>query len=211
MKRILFVVAILFLFFFTNISGFANQPPSVEFFSPQGTVKKVRQVSVRFSGQMVPFGDPRSLTDPFDIACPAPGTSRWADGKNWIYDFNADLPAGISCEFTLKTGLKSLAGAALAGQKTFTFSTGGPAIVRAMPYEGFVIDEEQIFILTLDAEPDIQSVLENVIFSVDGIADTIGVRSLKEKQETKFWKPTATKGSTETGSPATTRKSHRLF
>ncbi|PKN17285.1 MAG: alpha-2-macroglobulin [Deltaproteobacteria bacterium HGW-Deltaproteobacteria-6] len=186
MKRILSAVIILFLSFFLNLSGFAGELPAVDFFSPQGTVKGIRQVSVRFSGQMVPFGDPRSLTDPFDIACPAPGAGRWADGKNWIYDFNADLPAGISCTFSLKPGLKNLAGIELSGQKIFTFSTGGPAIIRTNPYHGNTIDEEQIFILTLDAEPDTRSVLEHASFSVEGIAGAIGIRLIEGKDREKI-------------------------
>ena len=87
---------------------YAEEGPYVEFFSPQGTVKTVRQVSVRFSAQMVPFGDPRGLIEPFDIVCPEKGTSRWADGKNWVFDFERDLPAGIRCEFRSKPGLMTL-------------------------------------------------------------------------------------------------------
>src|SRR5690348_15192753 len=40
----------------------------VEFFSPRGEVKAVRQVTARFAKPMVPFGDPREL-DPFTIDC----------------------------------------------------------------------------------------------------------------------------------------------
>ena len=32
-------------------------------FSPQGTVKRVRQVTARFSEPMVPLGDPRGAAD----------------------------------------------------------------------------------------------------------------------------------------------------
>ena len=53
----------LFLCFFFTSGAFAEDGASVEMFSPQGTVKGVRQVSVRFSEQMVPFGDPRGLID----------------------------------------------------------------------------------------------------------------------------------------------------
>jgi len=45
---------------------------AVNLFSPQGTVKGVRQVTARFSEPMVPFGDPR-IADPFDIVCPDKG------------------------------------------------------------------------------------------------------------------------------------------
>ena len=133
---------------------YAEEGPYVEVFSPQGTVKTVRQVSARFSEQMVPFGDPRGLIEPFDIDCPEKGTSRWADGKKWVFDFDKDLPAGIRCEFKLKPGLKALSGKEIAGQKVFSFSTGGPSIRASIPHEGSRwLDEEQIFILTLDAEP----------------------------------------------------------
>ncbi len=186
MKRILSAAAIFCFFIFLHLPGNASEPAGVEFFSPQGTVKKVRQVSVRFSEQMTPFGDPRSVTDPFEISCSAAGSSRWADGKNWIYDFNADLSAGIRCDFRLKPGLKSLAGRALEGQQVFSFSTGGPAVIRIQPYEGSDLDEEQIFILTLDTEPDIPSVLENVTFSVDGIASPIGIRIIEGKTRDKL-------------------------
>jgi len=50
-----------------------------------------------------------------------------ADPKNWVYDFEKDLPAGIRCEFTLKPGLKTLSGKEIGEAKTFAFSTGGPA------------------------------------------------------------------------------------
>ena len=55
------------------------QAQSVEFFSPRGEVKGVRQVTARFTKPMVPFGDPREL-DPFTIDCaerePAAGPIR---------------------------------------------------------------------------------------------------------------------------------------
>ena len=70
----------------------STSAPRVEVFSPQGTVKGVRQVAVRFSVTMVTFGDPR-LPEPFQIECPAKGWARWADARNWVYDFEQGLPA----------------------------------------------------------------------------------------------------------------------
>ncbi len=154
-----------FVFLFCLIFSpvvYAEEGPRVELFSPQGTVKTVRQVGVRFSEQMVPFGDPRALIEPFDIECPEKGTSRWADGKNWVYDFERDLPAGIRCEFRLKPDVKTLSGKEVSGQSVFSFSTGGPSIRSSIPHEGEEsLDEEQIFILTLDAEPDAGSVIQH--------------------------------------------------
>src|SRR4030043_496530 len=176
----------LFLCFSFASGAFAEDGPQVELFSPQGTVKGVRQVSVRFSEQMVPFGDPKGLIEPFDIACPEKGTSRWADGKNWVFDFEKDLPAGIRCEFKLKDRLKTLSGKEIVGQRVFSFSTGGPAVKSSTPYQGSTyLDEEQIFVLTLDAEPDEASVIQNVFFSIEGIQDRVGMRFItgKEREE----------------------------
>lgn len=165
-------------------AAFAQDEARIEMFSPQGVVKDVRQVSVRFSDQMVPFGDPRSQIDPFEINCPEKSSSRWADGRNWIMDFDKDLPAGIVCEFQLKSGIKTLAGSQIGGQKKYSFNTGGPSIRRgSIPFEGSNhIDEEQIFILVLDCEPDLDSIRKNVFFSVDGIENGIGVRIIEGKQ-----------------------------
>ncbi|MEK7221145.1 MAG: alpha-2-macroglobulin, partial [candidate division NC10 bacterium] len=155
-------------------------------FTPQGTVKRVRQVTARFSEPMVPLGDPRGASDPFEITCPEPGTARWVDSRNWAYDFARDLPAGVQCTFRISSGLMSLAGKAIAGQQVFVFSTGGPAIRSSVPNEGHEgIDEEQAFLLRLDAEPTEASLLQRVSFSVEGIPERIGVRLItgKEREE----------------------------
>ncbi len=155
---------------------------SVESFSPSGTIKNVRQVRVRFSGQMVPFGELR-LADPFTIDCPEAGKGRWADGNNWAYDFERDLPAGIVCRFTLKSGVQDLAGQPLSGSVDYSFSTGGPAIVEAIPREGESrIDENQIFMLGLDAVAQDSSIEKNAYCQADGIQEKIGVRLLKGKE-----------------------------
>ncbi len=166
----------------------AGEQATVSAFSPQGEVKGIRQVAVAFSEQMVPMGDPH-LADPFEIKCPEKGKGRWADGKNWIYDFDRDLPAGVRCEFTLKDDIKTLSGRSLTGQRRFVFSTGGPAIVESYPPEGSKeIDESQIFILALDADADEGSVLSNVSCSVEGINERVGIRVLKGKESEKILK-----------------------
>ncbi|MEP6942615.1 MAG: alpha-2-macroglobulin family protein [Betaproteobacteria bacterium] len=152
-------------------------PPAVDFFSPQGTVKGVRQASARFASAMVPFGDPREI-DPFDIQCPEKGKGRWADMRNWVYDFDRDLPAGVRCSFTLKSGLTALDGKPLAPGAHFEFSTGGPAIVRSLPYEGARIDENQIFILGLDAPIRPATVLAHAHCVAAGVNEEIPVRLL---------------------------------
>ena len=149
----------------------------VEFFSPSGEVKKVRQVAVRFSEQMVAFGDPREV-DPFDINCTAAGKGRWADQRNWVYDFANDLPAGVACSFTVKKGLRTLGGNPVKEGSTYAFNTGGPAIIQSEPYssEYSRIDENQVFILGLDAPATFASMQKNVHCEIDGISEQIPVR-----------------------------------
>lgn len=169
---------LLFLFFFwLCMAGAARAQTSIESFTPQGTVKGVRQVQARFSGQMVAFGDLR-LADPFDIDCPQPGKGRWIDGSNWSYDFERDLPAGVACRFTLKAGLNDLAGQPLQGERTYAFDTGGPAVIAALPEEGDRIDERQVFVLGLDALPREETVIANAWCRAEGISERIPVRAV---------------------------------
>ncbi len=150
----------------------------VELFNPEGTAKQVRQVTVRFSEAMVALGDPL-LPDPFDIQCAAAGKGRWADTRNWVYDFDADLPAGIRCSFTLKKALKTSGGTAIGGAQTFSFSTGGPAIVGSYPNDGWSdVDEEQVFLLKLDAPATLQSVRDHARCIVQGLGEEIALEVL---------------------------------
>ncbi len=166
----------------------ASAQSIIEGFSPQGTVKNVRQVKARFTEPMVAFGDPR-LADPFDINCPLKGQGRWIDARNWSYDFPHDLPAGVVCEFKAISDLKSLKGTRITGQKTFLFSTGGPSVKSANPWEGRDdIDERQIFVLTLDAVPDESSILKNVYFSVEGIKERVGITLISGKERSEILK-----------------------
>ena len=175
MKRPALFLFLMAALLFPAPRALPEETPAVEVFSPEGPVKSVRQVAARFSDQMVSFGDPR-LPEPFDVACPAKGEGRWADGRNWVFDFDEDLPAGLVCTFTLKPSLRSLSGKPLAGQRSFTFTTGGPAILHAIPREGSEhIVEDQIFVLLLDAEATEASVLDNASFAAEGIGEAIGV------------------------------------
>ncbi len=153
--------------------------PEVAVFSPQGNAKGVRQVRVLFTEAMIAFGDPRSKGDPFEISCPQKGSARWADAKNWIFDFEADLPGGIQCVFKVKEGFTSLAGAAIQGKKEFSFNTGGPSLKQSDPWaNASSIDEEQAFVLTMDAEADKASVLRHAYFEVSGINEKIPAKVL---------------------------------
>lgn len=149
----------------------------VALFSPQGSVKAIRQVHARFASPMVALGDPR-LADPFDIDCAANGHGRWADERNWLYDFDADLPAGIRCTFKLRSDLHDRDGARITSARTFQFDSGGPAIRASLPDDGGTVDADQIFMLALDAQATPASIERAAYCAIDGIGERVPVRVL---------------------------------
>lgn len=149
--------------------------PRVEFFSPQGTVKSVRQATARFSEPMTALGDPRQPA-PFAVDCPEKGAGRWADPRNWVYDFERDLPAGVLCSFSLKPEARSRSGQPLVGDTDFAFDTGGPAIRASLPNDGDTgIDEKQAFVLALDAAADPESVRAQARCEISGVSEQVEV------------------------------------
>ena len=150
----------------------ADEPLRIESFTPEGSVKQIRQVTARFSKPMTTLGDPRQ-DDPFAVDCAAPGKGRWADPRNWVYDFDADLPAGLRCTFKPKA----------AGARAYTFTTGGPAIVAEFPREGWeAVDAQQWFLLKLDAPATKASVEAHARCLVEGISEEIGVEVIDGKE-----------------------------
>ena len=147
-------------------------------FTPTGSVKAPRQVQVRFETPMVGFGDPR-LASPFEMDCPAPGRGRWVDSRNWVYDFDEEPAGGLRCRFTLRAGLTDATGQAVGGARSFAFDTGGPGILQSEPWEGSQIDEEQIFLLGLDAPASRASIESHAHCRADGVVEAIDVEVLE--------------------------------
>jgi uncharacterized protein YfaS (alpha-2-macroglobulin family) len=148
---------------------------SVTTFSPQGEVARVRQVRATFSEAMVPLGDAKAAA-PFEVQCAEPGAGRWVDDKTWVYELERDAPPGVACGFTLRSGLKTVAGAAVKGGPRYAFQTGGPAVVQAIPSDGAEqIDEEQVFVLSLSGPATPESVARHAYCSVAGVADRVPV------------------------------------
>jgi hypothetical protein len=152
------------LAFIALASFAAASPPAarIESFSPTGLAKGARQVVARFNTAIVPLGDPRVAPDAFRVSCAAKGRARWLSDREWVYDFEADLPAGLACHFVLKPGLKALSGAVVSGRRTFSFTTGGPAVLEVRPWLGGEIAEDQRFVLRLDALVDVESLVGRV-------------------------------------------------
>ena len=158
--------------------------------SPQGEVAQVRQVVVRFDQAVVPLGDPRQ-PDPVVVACQGSvvtGSGRWADGRNWLFDFLEPLPPGTRCTVKLRAdwrpGVAAAAAAAatttpapaVSGRTEFSFNTGGPAVLRVQPGEGSDIEEDQHFVLHLTGPAVEGSVARQAWCEVEGIGERIAVR-----------------------------------
>ncbi|RDU97639.1 alpha-2-macroglobulin family protein [Trinickia dinghuensis] len=148
--------------------------------SPQGTVKQVRQVVVKFDEPMVAFGTP-NLPAPATVKCSDPsastGQARWIDDKTWAWDFKSDLPPGMACSVDLKDGLKSAKGAALSGPTHYAFQTGGPFVKNIEP-DGDKIDEHQAFVLQLNGPATDASVLANVWCESSALGNRIPVKDV---------------------------------
>ncbi len=162
----------LFFLFIFSVSILAQEPMILEF-SPQGTVKQVKQVKVTFSTSIVSFGNPRANLEIFDIDCPQKGKGRWLDDRTYVYEFEKVLSTGIVCRFQLKENLVALNSRKISGKKLFQFSTGGPSVRTIAPYEGNYIEEEQIFALVTDAVVDESSIPSNVYFNVEGLKSRV--------------------------------------
>ena len=170
------------------LAGVAVQAATVERFSPQGEVRAVRQVAVRFSEDVVRFGDPKAPA-PFAIECAEAGQGRWLDARNWVFDFGRDLGPGLRCAFRLKPDLRALAGGAVSGRSEFGFSTGGPAVLSTQPYQGAAnIDEEQTFIVRLNGAALEASVLAHAWCVAEGIGERIPVALVGGATRAEFFK-----------------------
>ncbi|MBD9392052.1 MG2 domain-containing protein [Acidovorax sp. ACV01] len=160
-------------------------------FSPQGEVARVRQVVAKFDAAAVNFGDPKAPA-PISLSCSdagaTKGTGRWTGEREWVFDFERDLPPGVRCTASVKPGFKSAAGAELTGAKGYQFNSGGPFVqtIRPNPYEQ--IDEEQFFVLQFNGPATIASVQANVWCTVEGVGERVPVRLIEGAQRAEILK-----------------------
>lgn len=166
---------------------FAQTPPPVparaelQSLNPQGAVKQVQQVTVRFSTEMIAMGDPRSMVDPLKMECTGGDQktlahkSRWADNRNWVVDFDSPLPSGVRCTLRPARNLKDLAGAEVKALDQYSFSTAGPALLGLAPTYGG-IEPQQYFVGLADGPLDLKSIAATAYFEVEHNPAKIGAR-----------------------------------
>lgn len=167
--------------------------------TPQNLSNTVNQVRATFSEKMVNLSTPSQKADIFTLSCTpqVEGKARWNDDKTWVFDFRSRLsgnflPGGTSCRMELNKEVKTLAGAAITGKRTFAFQIDGPNILHLDPssWDGqeVSINEDQVFIAELDTNVNLDSVLKNVYFSVDGKASAVPVRIIEGLQRQEILK-----------------------
>lgn len=150
-------------------------------FSPQGPSKQVTQVRAHFSADVIAFGQGEAAA-PFRIDCAFPGQGRWVSSRDWVFDFYDEIPAGEQCRFSLILD-KDRDGRSIAGEKNYVFDTGGPNVVSIQPQATTYnrIDEEQLFVLTLDSEVDRGSLKGTVTFQIPQIANPVAAKLISEE------------------------------
>ncbi|RYX94247.1 MAG: alpha-2-macroglobulin [Comamonadaceae bacterium] len=158
--------------------------------SPQGEIAKVRQVVAKFDESAVNFGDPKA-PPPLALSCSdaqaTRGNGRWISDREWAFEFEEDLPPGVSCALQVKSGFKSPKGAELA-TASYKFNTGGPFVQNVRPGTYAPIDEEQYFVLQLNGPATLASVQANVWCAVEGLGERVPVKLIDGKERADLLK-----------------------
>ncbi len=153
--------------------------------SPQGEIARVRQIAVKFDDSAVNFGDPKAPA-PVSLSCSdaqaTKGSGRWISDRQWAFEFENDLPPGVSCTLQGITTFRSPKDQAISGKVSWKFNTGGPFVKNLRPGTYQRIDEEQYFVLQLNGQATLASVRENVWCSVEGLGERVPVKLIEGKE-----------------------------
>jgi uncharacterized protein YfaS (alpha-2-macroglobulin family) len=146
--------------------------------SPSGEVAEVRQIRLGFSETVVAAGDPR-LPAPVSLRCAGSmgpsqlsGNGRWTSAREWVFDLNEPLAAGLKCQVLLKDDFKPM-GSALTGPREFEFSTGAAIVVQTWPWSGSQIEEDQHFLLKLNGNLSAAEVAQRAWCEVEGLGERL--------------------------------------
>jgi uncharacterized protein YfaS (alpha-2-macroglobulin family) len=158
--------------------------------TPQGEVARIRQVVAKFDQAAVNFGDPKAPA-PLAVSCAdaqaGKGTGRWTGDRQWVFDFENDLPPGVRCTVTRVATFRSASGSELTGPERYQFNSGGPFIRNWQPSYG-KIDEQQLFMLELNGPATLESVRDNVWCAADGVGERIPVKLVEGEQRAALLK-----------------------
>jgi uncharacterized protein YfaS (alpha-2-macroglobulin family) len=155
------------------LAAWGDASPRVTLATPGVGSGAIERFTLRFSAAMVPLGDPHA-EPPADSPCS--GEGRWVDQSTWVYAFAEPLAGGTTCDFQLRSELKSVAGYAIAGTTRFKVDAGGP-VARAVlaGTDGSEIEEDQVFLVAANMPAIRASIAANAYCAVDGIGEKIPV------------------------------------
>ncbi len=155
------------------ITASANTPPSVLTATIGTDGSAISRFTLRFSEPMVPLGKGDA---PMSMECVVPGEGRWTDTETFVWEFEKPLPGNTTCTAELKPGLKTSAGRALTGTRSFPIDSGGPFARAVLPREGNSgIEEDQTFFVATNGPVSRASIASGAYCSVDGIGERIPV------------------------------------
>ena len=159
--------------------------------SPQGEKSQIRQVVAKFDDSAVNFGDPKAPA-PLSLSCSdaqiTKGSGRWISDREWVFEFENDLPPGVNCSLQVRTGFKSVSGAILTGASSYKFNSGGPFIKSLRPGSYERIDEEQYFLLQLNGAATIKSIQDHMWCSVEGLGERVPIKLIEGKERNALLK-----------------------
>ena len=175
-------------------------------FTPRGEVRRIQQVAVRFSADMVRLGEGDAAA-PVAVSCPQGNADtpkgRWVDTRRYVLEWARDLPVGTRCVATMRQGMKTLEGRDVKTVGPWEFTTGGPKLISQLPYNGSSVREHEIFLLRPDAQPDVASVDRHLQCQAEGdtsirterLSREEGVRAMQSRQpgfnerdwDAQFW------------------------
>ncbi|WP_249661402.1 MG2 domain-containing protein [Variovorax sp. PCZ-1] len=173
------------------LSCTAAQALQITSLSPQGEVAQIRQVVIKFDEAAVNFGDPRAAA-PATLSCSdsqaSKGNGRWTSEREWVYELEQDLSAGVRCTVAVNSSFQSPAGRRISSASSYAFNSGGPFVKRIWPYEGQRIDEEQIFVLQLSGAVDPATLNGNLWCNVQGLGERVPFKMVEGGARTEVLK-----------------------
>ena len=161
----------------------------VQHVSPQGTVDEARQVIVRTDQDAVRLGDAQAAA-PVRVRCnpaqAAAGAGRWNSTREWVWQFARPVPAGALCQVQLEKSFKSPGNAGLTGATSYTFEVAGPRVLQSWPDGYATIEEEQVFVLRLNAPATRDSLLQHSHCRSPEVGERIPLRWVEGAQATQI-------------------------
>ncbi len=150
---------------------------SLESFSPQGEQLEVRQAQARFSAPMAALGQ-TDAPAPFQVDCDVPGQGRWEDERTWVYDLERMPKPGQPCRFTPRADLTALDGEKVEAAAKYGFALAGPRVQWSLPMAAETVDEEQFFVLLLNAPATAESLQAHGRCEIQGIHEQVPLRRI---------------------------------